>query len=105
MTAPERPLDAPFEEPWQAQLFALTLALNEAGLFSWTEWSATFGPRVTDAPTEDYWHHWTDALTDLLVRKDVTSSVAVSELAGRWQDAARATPHGSAITLDRSGAG
>jgi len=32
--------DAPspvFEEPWHAQVFAITVALNEAGVFQWTD--------------------------------------------------------------------
>ena len=29
-----------FREPWEAQAFAMTLALYERGLFTWTEWAA-----------------------------------------------------------------
>ena len=46
MSRPELPpgLDEPvFAEPWQAQAFALAVALNERGLFSWTEWAETLG--------------------------------------------------------------
>ena len=38
--------DAPapvFEEPWHAQVFAITVALNEAGVFQWTDWANRFG--------------------------------------------------------------
>ena len=28
-----------FREPWEAQAFAMTLALHERGLFSWSEWA------------------------------------------------------------------
>jgi hypothetical protein len=28
-----------FAEPWQAQAFAITLALHERGLFTWSEWA------------------------------------------------------------------
>ena len=31
--------DLMFQEPWQAQAFAITLQLHEAGHFSWTEWA------------------------------------------------------------------
>ena len=34
---------APFEEPWQAELFALTVALGEAGVFGWPDWTSAFG--------------------------------------------------------------
>ena len=29
-----------FAEPWQAEAFAMTVALHERGLFSWGEWAA-----------------------------------------------------------------
>ena len=38
---PIRP-DVMFEQPWHAQLFATTVALNEAGRFSWVEWTDAF---------------------------------------------------------------
>ena len=28
-----------FHEPWEAEAFALTLALYDKGVFSWTEWT------------------------------------------------------------------
>ena len=28
-----------FAEPWQAQAFAMTVALHDRGLFSWNEWA------------------------------------------------------------------
>ena len=31
-----------FEEPWHAQVFAITVALNEAGIFQWTDWAHQF---------------------------------------------------------------
>ena len=38
---PGMPVDADgpvFAEPWQAQAFAMTLALHQNGLFTWVEW-------------------------------------------------------------------
>ena len=35
---PEAP-ETPFEEPWQAQAFALTVDLHARGAFSWNEWA------------------------------------------------------------------
>ncbi|MDG2403643.1 MAG: nitrile hydratase accessory protein, partial [Paracoccaceae bacterium] len=32
-----------FEAPWHAQLFALTVHLNEAGCFAWPDWADVFG--------------------------------------------------------------
>ena len=32
-----------FAEPWHAQVFAVTVALNEAGRFDWPDWAKEFG--------------------------------------------------------------
>ena len=95
MTAPE----APFDEPWQAQVFALTVALNEAGHFTWSEWTATFGPRVQRAEAGDYWRIWSEALIALMEARGMAGAGEVAALAERWQAAARATPHGTPILL------
>ena len=95
MNAPE----APFEEPWQAQLFALTVALNEAGHFSWSEWAAIFGPLVKDTEAERYWDVWSDAIIAMLENKGFAKVSDVRILSERWQAAARATPHGQPIVL------
>ena len=99
MRAPE----APFEEPWQAQLFALTVALNEAGHFAWTDWAATFGPRVQDASADRYWTVWSEALIVVLEERGIAEAEHVKALTERWQAAARATPHGQPILLSAAG--
>ena len=91
--------DAPFEEPWQAQIFAFTVALNEAGHFTWTDWTAVFGPRVQRAEASDYWRIWSEALIALLEQTGAAGPGEVQALTERWQAAARATPHGSPIEL------
>lgn len=92
--------DAPFDEPWQAQVFAMTVALNEAGHFSWADWAELFGPRVSEAPAACYWQIWSEALVDMLARLNVSSAADIQALALRWQEAARSTPHGHPITLE-----
>jgi nitrile hydratase accessory protein len=91
--------EAPFEEPWQAQIFALTVALNEGGQFTWTEWAEEFGPRVQGAGAEHYWDIWSEALVAMLERKGIAAASEVLALTERWQAAARATPHGKPILL------
>ncbi|WP_239025463.1 nitrile hydratase accessory protein [Roseicyclus persicicus] len=91
--------EAPFQEPWQAQLFALTVALNEAGQFEWREWAAVFGPRVQDADAVTYWTVWAEALVSLLEERGVAAAEEVQRMTERWQAAARATPHGQPILL------
>ena len=38
--------DPVFREPWEAQAFAMALALHERGLFTWPEWAATLGAEI-----------------------------------------------------------
>ncbi|WP_316014143.1 nitrile hydratase accessory protein [Roseobacter sp. HKCCA0434] len=95
MTAPE----APFEQPWQAQLFAMTVALNEAGAFTWSDWAAAFGPRVQEVESDAYWDVWSEALVAILDQRGIATSTDVERLTRRWQEAAHATPHGQPIEL------
>lgn len=93
------PPEAPFDEPWQAQLFALTVALNEAGHFTWSDWTAVFGPLIQHADAGSYWNIWSDALIALLEQSGIADAQEVQTLTERWQAAARATPHGTPIEL------
>ena len=38
-----------FEEPWQAQAFAVVVKLNEAGLITWKEWAQCLGGVLQEA--------------------------------------------------------
>jgi nitrile hydratase accessory protein len=62
-----------FSAPWQAQAFAMTLALHERGLFSWGEWAQALSQAIASAQAagdpdlgDTYYHHWLDALETLL---------------------------------------
>ena len=45
-----RDADGPvFREPWEAQAFAMTLALHERGLFTWAEWAAALAAEIKRA--------------------------------------------------------
>ena len=35
-----------FAAPWHAEIFALTVHLNEEGHFCWTEWASCFGKNL-----------------------------------------------------------
>jgi len=52
VTVPGIPIDANgpvFKEPWEAQAFAMTLALYDKGLFAWSEWAAMLGETIKAA--------------------------------------------------------
>jgi len=45
-----RDADGPvFREPWEAQAFAMTLALHERGVFTWPEWAAALAAEIKRA--------------------------------------------------------
>jgi nitrile hydratase accessory protein len=95
-----------FREPWEAQAFALAVALHERGLFSWTEWSAALADEIHAAKArgdqdagETYYHHWLAALERLAVSKRATDSVTLARYREAWIHAASRTPHGTPIEL------
>lgn len=97
-------IDEPvFSEPWQAEAFALTVALHEKGLFSWSEWAEALSSQVKSpaaaADGSDYYRHWLAALEELLSAKGVTHATEVDAMAAAWERAAHATPHGKPILL------
>ena len=99
--------DSPvFSAPWQAQAFAMTIALHERGLFSWSEWAQALSQAITRAQAQGdpdlgdtYYRHWLDALETLLQAKGVASAAALHALEHAWEDAAERTPHGQTIEL------
>ena len=105
MSPPDPRLDAPpFAEPWQAQAFAITVALHERGLFSWAEWAAALSTEVKRPGAAedggDYYEHWLRALEALIATKGVAEAADVDALAAAWERAAHATPHGKPILLE-----
>lgn len=93
-----------FAEPWQAQAFALAVALNERGLFSWSEWAAELSRQLARPGAAedggDYYQHWLAALEALLLAKGVADTGLVDALSASWRRAAHATPHGQPIRLE-----
>ena len=97
------PPEAPFAEPWQAQVFAIAVLLNERGLFSWSEWTQALGREIARAPQAPYYDAWLEALESLLAAKGVAGRGELARLAQAWRDAAAATPHGQPIVLPAAG--
>jgi nitrile hydratase accessory protein len=95
-----------FREPWEAQAFAMALALHERGLFTWTEWAGTLAEEIKraqargDADTgETYYRHWLNALERLVAEKGVTDGKTLARYRDAWDHAADRTPHGKPIEL------
>jgi len=95
-----------FREPWEAQAFAMTLALYRRGLFTWPEWAATLAAEITRAQQagdpdtgETYYQHWLAALEALVAAKGVTDCASLRRYHDAWDHAADRTPHGTPIEL------
>ena len=106
---PSIPCDAEgpvFREPWEAQAFAMALALHERGVFTWSEWAETLSGEIKRAQAagdpdtgETYYRHWLAALERLVAVKGVTTSETLHRYRDAWDHAADRTPHGAPIEL------
>jgi nitrile hydratase accessory protein len=102
-----RDTDGPvFEEPWQAEAFALTVRLHEAGCFTWSEWADTLAAVLRDVrergePDDGshYYDHWLLALERLVTAKKLLSASELDRRKAYWAEAYRATPHGQPVVL------
>ena len=95
-----------FAAPWQAAAFAMTLALHERGVFTWTEWAATLADAIRDAQAggdpdrgDTYYAHWLTALERIAAAKGCVTRDGLIERKNAWDAAARRTPHGRPIEL------
>jgi nitrile hydratase accessory protein len=95
-----------FREPWEAQAFAMTLALHQRGLFSWPEWAGALAAHIAAAQAagdadlgDTYYRHWLAALERLVAEKGASSSQELSLYQRAWRHACARTPHGQPIEL------
>ncbi|OYO18151.1 nitrile hydratase accessory protein [Enemella dayhoffiae] len=91
-----------FAEPWQAQVFAITVALHERGVFDWPEWADRLGRELkqsTDSDGSDYYLRWTDALLGLLADRGLVTADELVRTERAWHEAAARTLHGRPISL------
>ena len=95
-----------FREPWEAQAFAMALALHARKLFTWPEWAATLSAEIKKAQTagdpdtgETYYRHWLNTLERLVSEKGVADATTLKRYFDAWDHAADRTPHGAPIEL------
>lgn len=99
-------MDEPvFSAPWHAQVFALTVHLNEAGHFAWSDWTQAFGATLARHGLskdldggDDYFNAWLEALEIML--KSTAEGSEITKMADEWRRAYLATPHGQPVRLD-----
>jgi len=95
-----------FNEPWEAQAFALTLALHRRGVFTWNEWADTLGSEIKAAQARGdpdtgstYYLHWLAAIERIVREKGLTDEPTLARYRDAWDRAADRTPHGEPIEL------
>lgn len=96
-----------FAEPWHAQIFALTVHLNEAGRFSWAEWVGRFSATLKHHGLardldggNDYFVAWLETLEAILAEEGTAPSKEVERVRQSWEDAFLATPHGQPVRIE-----
>lgn len=103
-----RDIDGPvFRAPWEAQAFAMTVALHQRGVFTWAEWAAALSAQIKRAQAagdpdtgETYYQHWLATLENLIAEKGVTTHATLHRYRNAWDHAADRTPHGQPIELE-----
>jgi nitrile hydratase accessory protein len=95
-----------FREPWEAQAFAMTLALYDRGVFTWPEWAIALAAEIKRAQAagdpdtgETYYSHWLAALEKLVAEKGVATMETLHRTRDAWDHACDRTPHGQPIEL------
>ena len=85
-----------FHEPWEAQVFALTLGLHDKGLFTWSEWAGYLNAELEDDATaspdaahDHYFDHWAAALERIVEAKRLVSR---TQMESREEDLVRNAP-------------
>ena len=106
------PVDADgpvFREPWEAQAFAMALALHAKGVFTWSEWARELGATIKAAQAAGdpdtgatYYRHWLATLERMVAKKSVSSPADLDSYRHAWEHAAARTPHGAPIELEKA---
>jgi nitrile hydratase accessory protein len=98
-----------FAEPWQAQAFALTIRLHEAGYFTWPEWAGTLAAVLREGAAAGdpddgscYYENWLVALERLTTAKRLVDTAELVQRKHDWEAAYLTTPHGQPVELARS---
>jgi nitrile hydratase accessory protein len=107
---PSIPRDAEgpiFREPWEAQAFAMALALHARGLFTWPEWADVLAQEIKRAHAagdpdtgETYYLHWLNALERIVAAKGAADVQTLARYRHAWARAAERSTHGTPIVLE-----
>ena len=95
-----------FSEPWHAQVFAVTVRLNETGHLPWPEWAAAFSETLKRHGLakdldggDDYFLAWLATLEEILIANGFAQSSEIAQVKMAWEAAYLSTPHGQPVRL------
>lgn len=98
--------NAPFEHPWQAQVFSLIVYLHQAGQFSWKAWVDVFSDEIKASPMQEhesindaYYRQWVSAAEKILLSLELTGEQDIARRTDEWRQAYLNTPHGMPVVL------
>lgn len=96
-----------FSEPWHAQVFALTVHLNETGRLNWPDWAAALGETLKRHGLskeldggDQYFAAWLETLEEVIVKKGIGDMDDLLTLKADWEHAYMSTPHGAPVRLN-----
>lgn len=99
--------DPVFRAPWEAQAFAMIVALHQQGHFTWSEWAVELSRSIRAAQTagqadtgETFYEHWLKALEEIVNDKGLVTHAGLASRREQWRLAASLTPHGQPILLE-----
>jgi len=98
--APGHVAEPVFAAPWEAQAFALAVALQERGLVTPGEWAAALGAEVERDPQAPYYRQWLAALEAVVDGKGLADRATLERCRTAWAQAAERTPHGRPVEPD-----
>ena len=95
-----------FDQPWQAQAFALIVHLHQAGFFPWADWVQTFSEVIARSPArpdesinDAYYGQWTAAMEQMVTQLGLTEVASITHRTDEWRQAYLNTPHGEPVAL------
>jgi hypothetical protein len=91
-----------FDEPWQAQAYAMAQVLIENGLMTPGGWASAFGAAIRSrlaSGAEDTTDTYFAAIGDALASELKLDEAELDQIMTDWRNAYETTPHGKPVIL------
>ena len=93
-------------EPWQGQLYAITLAIIDANIFSYKDFLSVFSKKLDKKVRKnnydsdiEFFFIWLETLETLLCSLEIGKKTELMFLKDRWRNAFKRTKHGEPVKL------